>query len=197
MGQYYHIVEGNADGSRISVYDRSVDGEYTMAKLLEHSWWENPCCQNAAKLVFKKPRRLAWVGDYAKQEDFDKEFAKKRNIPENVKMPNVRRRVWGNSGKIRGFKGKGISLDGLFFVNHELKEYVNLSGYYDWVLSEGAEDVLCPISLLTAVGNGRGGGDYHGTDDENIGRWAWNLVSLEESAPKGYKEIMVFFIEKW
>ena len=40
MGQYYYaVIEIN---EQKVVYDRKVDGEYTPAKLTEHSWWLNP-----------------------------------------------------------------------------------------------------------------------------------------------------------
>lgn len=36
MGQYYNVVIKNKN--TITAYHREVDGEYTMAKLTEHSW---------------------------------------------------------------------------------------------------------------------------------------------------------------
>lgn len=42
MGQYYRPILGNVFGTDCKVFDRSVDGERTFAKLMEHSWWENP-----------------------------------------------------------------------------------------------------------------------------------------------------------
>ena len=38
MGQYYMAVLGNEFGTDCKVFNRSVDGEYTFAKLLEHIW---------------------------------------------------------------------------------------------------------------------------------------------------------------
>ena len=42
MGQYYRPILGDKYGLNCKVFDRSVDGRYTLAKLLEHSWWQNP-----------------------------------------------------------------------------------------------------------------------------------------------------------
>ena len=39
MGQYFMPILGNAFGTDCKVFNRSVDGEYTFAKLMEHSWW--------------------------------------------------------------------------------------------------------------------------------------------------------------
>ena len=41
MGQYYRSILGDAFGLNCKVFDRSADGEYTPAKLLEHSLWQN------------------------------------------------------------------------------------------------------------------------------------------------------------
>jgi len=59
-------------------------------------------------------------------------------------------------------------------VNHTKKEYVvkPRKGEYH------------PLSLLTAEGNGRGGGDYRGSGD--VGRWARDIISMEDDIPEGY-----------
>ena len=65
MGQYYYaVIEIN---EQKVVYDRKVDGEYTPAKLTEHSWWRNPFVCSLTKLLYENltPCRIAWVGDYA------------------------------------------------------------------------------------------------------------------------------------
>lgn len=63
MGQYYRpVVE--LDGE-ITVYNRDVDNEYTLAKLCEHSWLKNPLMQAISEKLYKKKGRLLWCGDYA------------------------------------------------------------------------------------------------------------------------------------
>ena len=42
--------------------------------------------------------------------------------------------------------------------------------------------IYTPISLLTAIGNGRGGGDYR-RDNSLVGYWAGDEVYLSESKP--------------
>lgn len=50
MGQYYYaVIEIN---EQKVVYDRKVDGEYTPAKLTEHSWWLNPFVCSLTKLLY-------------------------------------------------------------------------------------------------------------------------------------------------
>ena len=72
MGQYYRPILGDSQGLNCKVFDRSVDGQYTFAKLLEHSWWENPFVNAFSELIYDEPSRVAWVGDYADEpDDFD------------------------------------------------------------------------------------------------------------------------------
>lgn len=36
------------------------------------------------------------------------------------------------------------------------------------------------MSLLTAIGNGRGGGDYFGENSNKVGSWAWNIIEITD-----------------
>jgi hypothetical protein len=49
--------------------------------------------------------------------------------------------------------------------------------------------------LLTAEGNGRGGGDFEGIGEKFVGTWARDIISVEKELPKGYKQIRPNFIE--
>ena len=49
------------------------------------------------------------------------------------------------------------------------------------------------IHLLTAEGNGRGGGDYNGPDLELVGTWARDVISVEGLVPEGYTELVCKF----
>ena len=75
-----------------------------------------------------------------------------------------------------------------FLVNHTTKEYVNKS---KCINIEGW--VVHPLPLLTASGNGRGGGDYRDSDDMMVGAWAGHNISVEKEKPEGYKETYVSF----
>ena len=55
--------------------------------------------------------------------------------------------------------------------------------------------MINPLPLLTALGNGRGGGDYSGTDEDKVGIWARDVLSVEFNIPKGFKEFKVNFRE--
>ena len=51
------------------------------------------------------------------------------------------------------------------------------------------------MPLLTAVGNDRGSGDFHegNIGFEFVGLWAWNLISISDSAPKSFKKFDLVF----
>lgn len=55
MGQYYMVLL-EKDGER-KILDRSVDGEYTAAKLMEHSWWKNPFVGTVCKMLLNNPTK--------------------------------------------------------------------------------------------------------------------------------------------
>ena len=218
MGQYYFIVTGNEQGKRMKVYNRTVNGEYTMAKLMEHSWWTHPCmaCISEIIALSKKPMRLAWVGDYMEDDDFQGDFKVKRNIPENVVLP-TKAKVWGKKVKRHQFEHEykevektwmgetqkrkvlvnPFCLNNRYLINHEQKLYVDCNDYYKQGKNLFKGDcVIHPLSLLTAVGNGRGLGDYEGMNEELVGSWAWNLISIDSKIPfEDYKKLDVVFVE--
>ena len=64
--------------------------------------------------------------------------------------------------------------------------------------SKGTWGILHPLTLLTAVGNGMGGGDFNGKTremEDNVGIWAWNLLEIKDTKPLGYNEVEYTFIE--
>lgn len=52
-----------------------------------------------------------------------------------------------------------------------------------------------PLPLLTAIGNGLGGGDYYGINTDDVGTWAWNEISVEDEPPVEYTEVKYTFRE--
>ena len=54
---------------------------------------------------------------------------------------------------------------------------------------------ISPLPLLTALGNGRGGGDYRGTNMDKIGIWVGDVLSVEFEIPDGFEELKVEFKE--
>lgn len=184
MGQYYNaLLERN--GKR-TVYDITVNGEFQGLKITEHSWFRNSFMSAIAQKIFKKPTRIIWCGDYAEDEELQV-FSSDLTVD----------KVYGTG---KGITCKNLNLDILqdkYLVNHDKQIYIDLNRYTTIAEEFNKENgwegwYMNPISLLTAVGNNRGGGDYFDGDNttcfDKVGTWAYDLISLETKPPKGYIE---------
>ena len=194
MGQYYNAVVGNEDTKTYSVF------EPDFKKLMEHSWWNTDFMTEIYNQILNKPCRVAWIGDYADEDgDYDR-FA---HNEENNQLPLSYETAYGKNVKPIYISSKSknhkfysnFHLEDYFLVNHSKKEYINLGRYLqNCPLSE--DDTLSPLSLLTVIGNDRGGGDYHITGkkpgEKFVGIWAWDVLELvKDISPvikKTYKE---------
>ncbi len=120
---------------------------------------------------------MAWVGDYAEVGDVDNtlnlEFIlEQKNEEKYYKKPQM-------------ISGKQNSLF-LIFLNHTKQEYfipINCG-----VKRDKWDMIIHPLPLLTAVGNGRGGGDYHGKCMHLIGGWACDEIEVLHSWDDNYKD---------
>ena len=174
MGQYYNVVIKNKN--TIITYNKKVDGKYTMPKLTEHSWWYNPFVSSIAKLLYKNPCKVAWIGDYSKEINQTLfEFA------------------WEDEVEKHSIHQDEMYLDGKYLVNHTIGAYLNCDKYKARCNNNGW--ILHPLPLLTAVGNGLGGGDYYGINKDQVGGWAWCTISVEDDIPVGYEELEYIFRE--
>lgn len=183
MGQYYSVyIKTKNEISRTTT-------PYGF-KLMEQVGWNNPFTNHIASLLHHTKRRIAWIGDYADNDDIrakviakdpamsiqDIEFARRFHMDKETLE-------WGN-----------YRLDNKFLVNHDKKIFFDLSRY-----KEENKNCLChPLPLLTAIGNGRGGGDYCGSNENLIGNWTWDVLEILEKPPTNpeYKEITFFFEEE-
>ena len=66
-----------------------------------------------------------------------------------------------------------------------MKEYVLANGEQKW------GGIIHPLPLLTAIGNGKGGGDYRGTCLDLVGHWACDKIeaALFPNNLQDYKNI--------
>lgn len=86
-----------------------------------------------------------------------------------------------------------------YIINTDKKEYLDL-----WRV-RGLEMTIHPLPLLTVEGNGRGGGDYEGTNMNVIGSWARDFIKvagndrdlIKSLKEQKYKEISPLFIENY
>lgn len=181
MGQYYKVIVRRNGVDK--VYNRNVDGEYTMAKLMEHSWWRNDFCTAFAETLVDKPAKVCWCGDYAEEDE-----CKALGFDYN--------KVWGRN-KGYGIKSTGFSLNSVkYLINNDKKIYLDLQKYHERCNKDGW--CIFPISLLTALGNDRGGGDFHdgNVGYSDVGFWAFDEIYLSNTLPDGYKEEKYTFIEE-
>lgn len=193
MGQYYRpVIE--TDENELKAIDNYVNGNYQLAKLMEHSWYDNIWVDTISEMIYLEPHRIAWVGDYADAviEDFP-----------NIPVKELFETAWGDSKeRDKELQNKGFDLKGKFLVNHTTHEYINLDKYK----KENKRNGYCthPVPLLTAIGNGQGGGDFYTYANkehiEDVGKWAWNVLEIVDQIPpsynKDYKEVMYHFIEE-
>jgi hypothetical protein len=159
MGQYYKAVILAENEVFIRAWLEALMHNMNGAKLLEHSYVGNSFMLAVEHCLSREgpfyKSRLVWAGDYADDEP------EGRNLHSMTvdKEPLYR---------------EGAVVSHPYIVNHTKKEYVSMP-------RNGA---FHPLSLLTAEGNGRGGGDYHGSG--TVGRWARDIISMEDDIPEGY-----------
>lgn len=198
MGQYYNLAIGNKNGKNVQIYTPLA------SKLMEISWFgQRKTPLFAAKEIYKNPSRIAFVGDYAEDDDIQE-----LDLPPSVKRPDIKR-IWGKEAPDAPEIEYLEFFDGdKFLVNHDKHKYLDMKKYiinniqnmdcihfYRYMQNHA---IIHPLPLLTAIGNGRGGGDYFERyiNAEKVGTWAWNLLSLENNPPKNYDEVEFCFIEQ-
>ena len=194
MGQYYKPV--NLDNMEwILTHDLKTkwtrnDGKSFMMgqglKLMEHSYIGNTVMNAVERLIIPDgawhKSRLVWAGDYA---DHEEGYPKRDGKHDN----NIHTITDDEGTKIKP-KTRKVPKKYKYLVNHTKEEYIDLSKIVDD--EDGYR--IHPLSLLTCEGNGRGGGDFHG-DDDRIGRWARDVISLEESVSETFYEMDGQFYE--
>lgn len=192
MGQYYHI--GISTGLKTLVNYRKVkDGDYQGAKLMEHSYFHNELMDAVANFLHGNPARLLWCGDYAGDDE----------VKEKTSDELCYKDLWGDDPLRDGVnefvfqKCDNFQYEGHYLVNHDKNQFVS----FDRAMKENkcywAKDLrINPISLLTALGNGRGGGDYGGENEKLVGSWAWDKIEVTDSVPVGYEELEAKFTEQ-
>ena len=157
MGQYYLtvILAEKSDKEYVRTY---LDpGMYNNGvKLVEHSYVNNNFMTIIENLIGPNGMfyrsRLVWAGDYADNE------------------PNSEKNLHTMCDGKDPFVYRGPVVSYPYIVNHTKKVYIKKTGD------------LHPLPLLTAEGNGRGGGDYHGSNTM-VGTWARDVISMENEAP--------------
>lgn len=101
-----------------------------------------------------------------------------------------------------GSDGYDRITDYKYVIDHDRKEYFDISRYVekskvDWC---GDYECLYPVSIMTSIGNGQGGGDFFpdALSTENlVGTWTYDILQVSNDIPKGYREIFPVFRENY
>lgn len=198
MGQYYQpcSLTSNKQNVKSYVYSHHITSRYKGydgkmhtsgqgLKLMEHSYLKNKMMLCVEALLIeggewhKTP--IVWAGDYSdhvRNEMNYYDMCDSTDEGEHVARELIPKPLTAKQQK-----------EFQFIVNHTKKEFVdkkkvpNVDGWQ-----------IHPLSLLTSSGNGRGGGDFRG-DNDFVGTWAADVISVEKEIPADFKEIVPNFKE--
>ena len=167
MGQYY---KPTSVDKMESLYSHDYG---QMSKLMEHSYIGNDFVAIAENLLSPEGKwyknGFVWAGDYADVE------------PSGDTLYTL-------AEEIEGEEEVHPKSTGRYIINHTDKDYVDKN-----IVPQDEEGwKVHPLPLLTCEGNGRGGGDYR-KDNNWIGAWARHRISVENSIPEGYTELIPNF----
>lgn len=211
MGQYYLPT---FLGKRYGIKGWLSPFEYDNGmKLMEHSYMGNILVDAAIQLIMCNPMRVAWIGDYSDEPYGGDEPYQKLN---GLLFNKIYGSVYGKPAKAPKVKPKPVegfdtpkSYAGWYLLNHTRKSYVDLGRFArenswreEWIGRDGLKHngMFCihPLPLLTACGNGRGGGDYYSQypDYDKVGLWAFDLIELNDGIDDGYTEEVYRFKEE-
>lgn len=145
-------------------------------KLMEHSYIGNSFVSSFESLIKGNPQRVVWAGDYA-----DECKGRKTNLYNRCKDLN----------KANPTERVSVT-ETRYIVNHSKKEFVDKFNVPEIATWKGTK--IHPLPLLTCEGNGRGGGDFRGSNNY-VGTWARDVISVESKKPQGFTEIKPNFAE--
>lgn len=122
-------------------------------------------------------KQIVWCGDYYNEEG-EEDYYDKVKDEDNIRPEK--------------FLSEEEQLKAIL-VNHTTKEYV----IYSKMPKDSNGWRMNPLPLLTALGNGRGEGDYYDnlSDSDKVGIWARHILSVEFEVPQDYTELEVRFKE--
>lgn len=169
MGQYYKPISLESK-EYLYTHDYGCG-----LKLMEHSYIGNEVMNTVESLLipggawYKTP--IVWAGDYADAEP---------GYGEGKDGPNL----YSLAGRDKKIQPPSERVDEKYryLTNHTKRLVIDLITIKPD--EEGWQ--IHPLSLFTAEGNGRGGGDFHGKDNR-IGTWARDILSLEDHICEGYQ----------
>jgi hypothetical protein len=187
MGQYWTAwvcekeFKDRPPGKLVAVFDPTAynDG----FKLTEHSYQGSETIGAVhAYLLNKQDKHVAWIGDYGSyHEDYD-------IIKNRVTEAGYWKMKFAESLPSKASKCEHLTTSKGYLVNYTQKQFIDLAQYHD------VPDGFClyePLPILTAISNGKGGGDYEGTSMKYVGAWAFDNIGVTEDAGTldGYEQL--------
>jgi hypothetical protein len=140
------------------------------AKLMEHSYVGNHYVMKYENALANKyyGHPFVWIGDYA----------------DNVNNTNVHNIAssFADEHKCKKSNNKNTYK---YIINLDKKQFIRIPK------KNKGEFIIHPLPLLCADGNGRGGGDYDGTNMELIGIWAYDRIGISDTIPDDIKEELI------
>lgn len=203
MGQYYRTLLVFEDGSERCATAHDYDNG---VKLMEHSWVGNDFVNAILGAIEDNPARVAWVGDYSTDSIKDGCNLGNGFITSRSQFEKVYSRTW-SGGRGKGVRALpktdkqydfGMDSKDCYIVNKTKRCFVDLERYIkeNSVHKYGGIWAINPLPLLTAVGNGLGGGDFRGpTGMEQVGTWAFDEIYVSSLCPSKWDEAMYHFRE--
>jgi hypothetical protein len=147
------------------------------------------------------------MGDYA-CDDYDPVNEPYAQVMPFGKFKRYRNAVWGKKSKSissklfskQDFTILDFNTKGMYLVNHDERIFINIETFISDNTTRGGDwngSCLNPLPLLTACGNGRGGGDYHKDciGYSYIGTWAFDWLEYTDKIPDGYAEEKYYLSE--
>lgn len=183
MGQYFRPVILDDTGKIVAHFDTHEYGNGY--KLMEHSYLDNQLVAAVESLLASDgPRRVVWAGDYAENEpgtDINLHL-----IPAGDPVRFEDAPGFGTASYLEPVKPNAklpvqvTTASHPFIVNVDKQVYVDkrdvpaIPGWLDMHVH--------PLPLLTAEGNGGGGGDYRG-EWPHVGTWARDHIYVTATQP--------------
>lgn len=178
MGQYYVIVILGEKGVRGGDHIRAWLSPHALGygvKLMEHAYIDTKL-MNAIEAELSEDgtfykSRVVWAGDYADPEPDG------RTLHELTDEQHGKEMALPTTPSAKTYR---------YITNHTKREYID---------KETLKNRIHPLPLLTAEGNGAGGGDYRGHNEALCGSWARDVISMDNELYDGYTALECDFYE--
>jgi hypothetical protein len=156
---------------------------FRAAKLTEHSLVGNGDVDKVMWEILNNPGKVAWVGEYSLRRKKPGKPGKDRFFCLTRRgWARLYQRVWLNNNEEWDISDcENRILGRCVLLNHSKKQAIDIRN-----MKEGS---VHPLPILTACGNGRGSGDYHGRNSVLAGFWAGDTLETAFKIPDGYKTI--------